>query len=325
MLASCFFLHVPDSMEGILDRVKDVGLISKLGGGVGLDISDLRPQGTRVKGTNGTSSGPVSFLKIFDACATQIEQGGLRRAALLACIRVDHPDVVQLIKAKEKEGEFKNFNFSILISDLFMNQLNTQPNTPWVFRFEDRSFLLAKDFSSIPFDGQPVVEKDYISAKDLWDIIINHAHANGEPGILFDDKIQAADPLAGVYGKLGVNPCSELTLLSGESCILGSINLSHMIKTTADGICVDFDKLDTTIKNAVRFLDNAIDVNFYPLDSIEKTTLKFRKIGLGTMGLHDLLLKLEYAYGENYTDFVDKLYRYIRDAAEDASTELGNT
>lgn len=325
MLASCFFLHVPDSMEGILDRVKDVGLISKLGGGVGLDISDLRPQGTRVKGTNGTSSGPVSFLKIFDACATQIEQGGLRRAALLACMRIDHPDVIQLIKAKEKEGEFKNFNFSILISDEFMNQLNTRPNTPWVFRFEDRRFLLAKDFSSTPFDGQSVVEKDYISAKDLWDIIINHAHANGEPGILFDDKIQAADPLAGAYGKLGVNPCSELTLLSGESCILGSINLSHMIKTTADGVSVDFDKLDTTIKNAVRFLDNAIDVNFYPLKSIEETTLKFRKIGLGTMGLHDLLLKLKYTYGEKDTEFVDKLYACIKNTAETASTELGAT
>jgi len=323
MLASCFFLRVQDSMEAILDRAKDVGLISKLGGGVGLDVSDLRPKGSTVKGTNGKSSGPVSFLKVYNEIGNQVEQGGLRRAAMLACMCCDHPDILDFIMAKKEEGVFKNFNFSVLLSDRFMTQLKDSPSSIWICNFEGTGYIISKNREIVPTSDYKSTE-NYYSIQDIWNLIIEHAHANGEPGILFDDTIQRADPFKGKYGKLCVNPCSELTLLDGESCILGSINLSNMVEEKENPRChIEYDKLDKTIELGVRFLDNMVDLNYYPLKSIEETTLKFRKLGLGTMGLHDLLLKLGYAYGEESSDFINGLYAYIQDKARKASEELG--
>jgi len=205
MLSSCFFLTVQDSLDEIFSRVKDVAWISKLGGGVGLDISDLRPEGFPVKGTNGTSSGPVSFLKVFNETGNQISQGGLRKAALMAMMSICHPDIIRFVRAKKEEGELQNFNISVLISDKFMNNLKDNPSEKFCASFNGEFFAIKKE------TGEPIPNncdnKDVYTYRDLWDYIVKNAWSNGEPGILFEDRMQVGDAFGGKYGKLLPNPC----------------------------------------------------------------------------------------------------------------------
>lgn len=213
MLASCFFLRIDDSLQDIFSKVKDVAWISKLGGGVGLDISGLRPEGTPVQQTNGTSSGPISFLDVFNATGDTVKQGAARRAALLAAMRVDHPDIIKFIRCKKQEGRLANFNISVLVTDEFMNALNSSPDDVWTCYWNDQPYWLDR------VTGGHLQSVDgACTAKELWDLIVENVWNNGEPGVLFDDSIQTGDVFGGRFGELGVNPCQpeDALLLDGD-------------------------------------------------------------------------------------------------------------
>ena len=300
MLSSCFFIRVKDSMEEIFDTVKEVALISKAGGGVGLDISELRPQGAPVGSTKGVSSGPISFLKVFNTTGDQVKQGGVRRAALIATMRVDHPDILQFITCKQTEGDLQNFNISVSVTDEFMQAVT-----------DDTEIELWHD-------AEPVRQK--IRARIIWDALTEHAHKNGEPGILFQDRLREFDIFNGKLGDLSVNPCSEILLFPYESCNLAAINLSKLV---TDGM-LDTVRFDELVKLGVRFLDNTIDLNNYVLPKIEEKTLATRRIGLGTTGLHDALLKCKVGYGSDKSkDVISAWYKRLWVSAESASSELG--
>ena len=304
MLSSCFFLRVHDSMDDIFDKVKQVALISKSGGGVGLDISELRPKGARVKDTNGTSSGPISFLKVFNETGNQVQQGGIRRAALIATMRVDHPDILEFITCKEEEGTLSNFNMSVIIDNNFMKILE-----------KDEEIILEHD------SVKPVP----IKASIIWKKIIKMAHKNGEPGVIFKDTIAMDDVFSNKYGDLGVNPCGEITLLPYESCNLGAINLANMVQYPyRDKAALDTDKLIEMVKLGVTFLDNIIEINKFPLPEIQTWTEKTRRIGLGVMGLHDLMLKLKIIYGDTESlDLISNIYGIIQQTAYEQTRKLG--
>jgi ribonucleoside-diphosphate reductase alpha chain len=329
MLSSCFFLRVPDSMEGIFDTVKNVAIISKAGGGVGLDISELRPAGAPVSNTNGKSSGPISFLKVFNETGNQVQQGGIRRAALIGILSIDHPDVISFIKCKEKEGELSNFNMSVLITDTFMRMLDQDPNQLWVCRFGKDEYLISKeDDKSHVWNGK-VPERDardrYYTVKDIWELLVYKAWSNGEPGCIFYDTLNSADVFKGKYGKLGVNPCGELPLLNYESCNLAAINLRDCWTSDKPGrFEIDIEKIKKVTRLGIQFLDNCIDVNNFPLPEIEEWTTKTRRVGLGTMGLHDLMLRLGVKYGSDESiTLIDTVYSVINAEAHAVSEELG--
>lgn len=307
MLSSCFFIRVGDSMEGIFDTVKQVALISKAGGGVGLDLSDLRPSGAPVGTTAGTSSGPVSFMEVFDATGETVKQGGVRRAALLAALRVDHPDILKFISCKATEGDFTNFNISVLINDKFIEAV--------------------EDNDVIELWHNKSQERSKIEARKIWDKLIEFMHKNGEPGVIFMDTVRRGDIFSGKFGELGPNPCGEQLLIDYESCNLGAINLGNFVTDiSADGgeCIIDRARLEKTVRLGIRFLDNVVDINKYPLPEITDVTLMTRKIGLGFMGLHDLLLKLKIAYGsEECFGFLDSILADIRKWANDESVKLG--
>lgn len=300
MLSSCFFLRVEDNMEQIFDVVKQVAIISKRGGGVGLDVSNLRPSGSLVGAKHGCSSGPISFLKVFNEVGEQVKQGGARRSALLASLRVDHPDILDFIKCKEKEGDLSNFNISVFITDDFLQSV--------------------LDDTVITLKHPKAKENKAVRSREIWDAICEHAHRNGEPGILFDDKINYDQNLVQVFGKQGVNPCGELPLFSGESCNLGAINLSEFVHAGE----FDFDAFDKTVRDSVDFLDNVVDINDYPLHDIEVATLRTRKLGLGVMGFHDCLLKLGIAYGSSACNaFINNVFGILKHTSHDQSETLG--
>lgn len=326
MLSSCFFLRIPDSMNGIFETVKQVAIISKMGGGVGLDISDLRPKGSPVTNTNGTSSGPISFLKVFNETGNQVQQGGIRRAALIGILRVDHPDIIEFINCKEKEGELSNFNMSVLVTDRFMDALEKDPDEIWMCSFGGKNYVIQKkDDKAIPSsDSLPRDARDqYYTVRDIWAVLTYKAWSNGEPGIAFWDEINRGDVFNGKFGKLGLNPCGEQILLPFESCNLAAINLRECWKEGKNGPEVDYEQIVRLTRLGIQFLDNCIDINNFPLPEIDDWTTKTRRVGLGTMGLHDLMLRLGIRYGSDESiELIDKVYAAFSTAAEGASTDL---
>ena len=325
MLASCFFLRLEDDLMDIFEAVKHVARISQLGGGVGLDVSNLRPQGSLVGGTQGVSSGPVSFLQVFDETGNQVAQGGQRRAALLAALSVDHPDIIKFVRAKETEGVLANFNLSVLLTDAFMDQLQSNPQSTWITSFGDKHFVLNIDTGEYIDSNSNETETTtvYATVQDIWDLIVKHAWRNGEPGVLFDGPIQKSDLFEGKYGRTGVNPCTELLLLHGESCILGAINLSNCVDETATPPKILDEKVRELVELGIWFLDNTVDLTSFPLAMIEEESLRGRKIGLGTMGLHDMLLKMKISYGsEESLKLIDSLYAKIHDWGYQASENI---
>jgi len=301
-LSACFVLPIEDSIEGIFDTLKTAAIIHKTGGGTGFSFTRLRPRGDVVRTTSGIASGAISFAKIYDTATEVMKQGGRRRGANMGILRVDHPEIMDFIVAKEKEGVLRNFNISVAVTDKFMEAVE-----------KDGDFELIN-----PRNGEVVKT---LKARALWNLIIMMAWKNGEPGVIFIDTINRHNPTPHIGQIESTNPCGEQPLLPYESCNLGSIDVSKFV--SEDGK-MDWDMLRQTVRLVVRFLDNVVDANLYTLPEIEKVTKGNRKIGLGVMGFADMLIKMGIKYDtKEGLQAAEGLMRFIDTEAKKMSVELG--
>ena len=328
MLSACFVLPIPDSIEGIFDTIKYTALIQKAGGGTGFTFDTLRPTGDIVSSSGGTTSGPISFWRVIAETTRAIQQGAHRRGANMGMMSLEHPDILNFITAKRDPEAFTNFNISVKATNEFMESLCREPDSPHIVKNPrtGKCYLIPKDINASNYSIQDLIpaEKTDIpcySRQDIWNMIIRGAHANGEPGICFIDIVNESNPTPHIGILYVTNPCGEQPLLYFEACNLGSIDVSRFI--SADGKSLDWNALGKTIDTSVRFLDNVIDANHYPIPEIREITLGNRKIGLGLMGFADALILLGIRYdSQDALKFALTLGEFIQKRAHQASEKL---
>ncbi len=317
-LSACFVLPIDDNMESIFETVKNTALIHKSGGGTGFSFSRLRPKNSIVATTSGVASGPISFLKVINSATEAVKQGGTRRGANMGILRIDHPDIVDFIKCKDDLSELTNFNISVGVTNSFMKSVKERTTYPLIDPRSGKQFKI---------DGVPQT----LDASEVYQSIIEHAHKTGEPGVIFLDKINAKENTPEVGLVEATNPCGEQPLLPYESCNLGSINISKVVRAVVDPSDtskmfrneIDWEKLKDIIWKAVHFLDNVIEKNKYPFEAIRKATYDNRRIGLGIMGWADLLIMLETPYNSDEAlQLAEKLMSFIQKEADSASADL---
>lgn len=324
MLSACFVLPVGDSINEIFDSIKYTALIQKAGGGTGFAFDELRPTGDYISSSGGTTSGPISFWRAFSEATNAIQQGAFRRGANMGMMNIHHPDILKFLYAKEDLTQFTNYNISVKIPDVWMDAFRANPKHAHVVTNPrtKRQYVIPRNVGIWEYDMRSLVELqsdgtpppgDYYLMQDMWDIIVRNAHRTGEPGVVFIDRINQANPTPHVGEMKATNPCGEQPLLPFEACNLGSINLAEFVHRGPDGQgAVDWDALRETIHESTRYLDDVIDANNYPLPQIDAVCKANRKIGLGIMGFADALFKLGVAYnsdegvawGERFMKFV---------------------
>lgn len=302
-LSACVVLPVEDTLDSIFSAVRDMALVHQSGGGTGFSFSHLRPRGDGVHTTHGLASGPVSFMRIFDVATDVVRQGGRRRGANMAVLDVSHPDIVEFVTTKATPGTLQNFNLSVMVPDAFMRAVTNDAVQPLVNPRTHRTVATVK-------------------ARALLHLIAEQAHAHGDPGMLFSDRINAANPLPGDGRVEATNPCGEVPLLPGESCTLGSVNLARLVRARA----VDWDALAHHVRLMVRFLDDVVTVNRYPLPTLRVAALRTRKIGVGVMGFAEMLLLLGIPYdSEAAVELASAIAGCVERAAVEESEALAAT
>lgn len=319
MLSACFVLPVEDSIEGIFDSIKATALIQKAGGGTGFSFSRLRPSGDLVESSGGTTEGPLSFIQVFSKATDAIQQGAFRRGANMGILRIDHPDIVRFIKFKDDRSRLENYNVSVAVTDRFIDEVRKAPDTP----HEVQNPRTEKWTKLEKRDADGTATGEYWAVGELWEMIIEHAHRSGEPGIVFIDRINARNPIKNVGLIEATNPCGEQPLHPYDSCNLGSINLGLMVEGTGDSTTFNWDQFRSVIHTSTRFLDNVIEVNRYPLPQIDNMSKTTRRIGLGVMGFADALYKMGIAYNsEEGCTFGEEIMRVLNDESHLASEIL---
>jgi len=339
MLSACFVLPVEDSIEAIFEAIKQTALIQKAGGGTGFSLDKLKPTGDRIASSGGTTSGPISFWRVFSEATDAIQQGAFRRGANMGTMTVEHPDILRFIHAKQNLKAFTNFNISVKITDDWMKQVLKSPRSLHVVKNPrtQRRFLLPRrldiatysinDLHKLPGKKTPPSNKarQFYTVADIWKTIVNCAHKTGEPGVIFIDRINRDNPTPTLGRIEATNPCGEQPLLPFEACTLGSINLTKFVRFTDGKADMDWHELAATVKLAVRFLDNTIDVCDYPVRDSVRLVQANRKIGLGVMGFADCLFLLRIPYdSEQGVEFASTVMNFINERAREASTALAN-
>jgi len=319
MLSACFVIPVEDSIDGIFEAIKATALIQKAGGGTGFSFSRLRPQGDMVRSSGGTTEGPLSFMQVFSKATDAIQQGAFRRGANMGMLRVDHPDILPFITIKDDRTKLENYNLSVAVTDKFCEQVQRDRGAHHEVR-NPRTGAVEK-LAKVDAEGERTDE--FWTVGELWDLIIEHAHESGEPGVVFIDRINSQNPIKNVGEIEATNPCGEQPLHPYDSCNLGSINLGILVKQEADEQVFDWERFKTIIHTSTRFLDNVIDVNRYPLRAIDNMSKTTRRIGLGVMGFADALYKLGIAYNsEEGLAFGEEIMRVLNDESHVASEVL---
>ena len=337
MLSACFVLPIEDSIEGIFETIKDTALIQKAGGGTGFSLDRLRPTGDRVASSGGTTSGPISFWRVFSQTTDSIQQGAFRRGANMGMMSVTHPDILRFLHAKQDLKAFTNFNISVKITDSWMNTLEKSPQTLHIVinPRTGQKYLLPKQIDVNNYTIQDLFKlpggdtagldnkERFITIADLWKTIITCAHRTGDPGVAFIDRINEDNPTPSLGEIEATNPCGEQPLLPYEACTLGSINLAKFVKNDGAKPSIDWTGLSKTVELSVRFLDNILDACNYPVTETAAIAKANRKIGLGVMGFADCLFLLGISYDSKWgVKFGESIMKFINDNARQASSEL---